>query len=195
MREPSPGAAIGGRVVGPGDVAGFVVGVQGVATIRDLVAHDSGVGIIATTLVVMDSVVRDNRLGVRTVDLRGVDLTVMDNTNQGLEVDRRLRLTRAAITGNGGDGFLHGPNGSSSRVMLREVSATGNGGAGLFAPHATGVRLAASTFTGNDGDGTRLDLITVVRPTLVGGSTCGKSAQWDATLGQVGPPWGVCTGD
>ena len=181
---------------GPGDVSGGTHGIAGgarVTTVSGVTVHDTAAfGIYAPRdLEATDvTVVRAGNSGFHVIGrLSGANLTANDNHSDGIAAGRRLVATGVTANNNGFSGIV------SSRFVVRQLTATGNGQSAIEVGGGAGVQggggtLSDAVLTGNDVDGTPIDVLTLRRPRLVS-TTCDHSQK----LGAPGVSWGVCAAD
>ena len=155
------------RVVGPGEIAGFELGV-GVVGVVDVVGVT----------------VRGNKFGVSVAKccrLRVTDVTADDNEVAGVSA---IRLSGSGLRANGnGEVGVH-----AGRFRLARVMATGNGPGGGVQGRG---RLTDSIVVGNAGFDGNFDLLAYPR-IRTRNSTCGKGIRL-RTIFEPGPGAGERT--
>jgi hypothetical protein len=192
-------------VTGPGEVAGFDVGVTAtnILEVNDLDVHDCGVGVTAPRIRAANVTSNDNAdFGFGFELLRGTGvtangngeygfygphlvataLTANGNTEAGLSIFEGMRGTNVAVSGNGTYGMAVG------RLVATGLTVTGNADVGIY---ATALRLRDSDVTGNNGFGSGIDLVTDKPPRLLR-TACGKSLRPPSPEAPFPTGWGVC---
>ncbi len=191
---------------GRGEISGSSLGilmVSGKLDVSNVDLHDNtGAGILTPLLAVrmrLTSVTANNNggMGIRADTVKANGVTASGNGQFGIEARGKLQGSNVVTNDNGYTGCIAGRG-----AKLATFTATGNGtagdngGGGLIvgagAAHVSGATITGNTFT--DGNGSApLDLITVRKPRFSG--TCDHSASFDRKTGDLGPSWGVCSGD
>jgi hypothetical protein len=191
---------------GRGDISGSDGGIgmgTGKLDVSNVDIHDNlGSGIytpLAAVRLRLSSVTANANggIGIRSSGLKATDVTANGNGQAGIEANGKVQGSNVVTNDNAWAGLI-----AQRGAKLTAFTATGNGsvgpngGAGLIvvrgAAHVSGATITGNTF--DDGSGpVPLDLITVRKPKLAG--TCEHSASVDAHTGDLGPTWGVCSGD
>ncbi len=182
-------------VLGPGDISGGdygIVGADRMVIVSDVAVHDTALRGIAVTR-----------------NLRATNVSVLRAGNAGISVGRQLTATNVTANDNAGDGV------EATRLIGTDVTASNNGFGGVVSARFFAIRLTASNngqsaipagsgagiqggrgtlidsvLTGNDIDGTPVDVLTARRPHALN-TTCDHSQR----LGVPGVSWGICAAD
>jgi hypothetical protein len=197
---PGPGAGQA-VIVGPGEIFGAdsdpfgaAIAPQSRVMIRNVTLRDNRRGILAVynhAMKLDDVTIVDNTAqgissylgasGPGKGRIRGRNLTVSGNGDNGIEAFGRLLLRDSTVSGNGGTGIL-----VHDRFTLQNVGVTGNAGAGVASTSSKRGKLKSSTATGNGAAG---DIAAPVAPRLIA-STCDDSVDTDD-----GGTLGICAND
>ncbi len=192
---------------GRGDISGSDGGIlmrAGKLDVSNVDVHDNvGPGIYTPILSVRMRLTNvtanaNGAMGIRADSLKASDVTANGNGQAGIETAGKVLGSNVVTNDNVWAGLNAGGG-----AKLTTFTATGNGIAGV--PNGGGglivgggaVKVSGATVTGNmfdDGTGSvPLDLITVRKPKFSG--TCDHSARVNRHTGDLGAPWGVCSGD
>jgi hypothetical protein len=189
-------------VEGPGVIDGQATGDAGIylyervrLSLRNVIIRDFAYGLLGLlrdrvdfeNVLIDGSIIGGIDLGNFSL-LKGSGLTVQNTLGP---VGRAVRATKCigenwTIADNPAIWTLRQSGLACGRARLSGLVATNNAGLGVWLGGSG--RFIDSTITGNDAAADGIDLLSIGRPRVIGG-TCGRSANQD------GVPWGVCAGD